>query len=389
MVKIYKEIIKELNNRGIKQFVQNEESFRETYDNIISVFAPFFTNTNNLKHFSFDFLIHDYIQYNILYYPNIKDDIIKVISIYNNAKSINSVTTYKFIADLQSKSIELGNKYWTFIKEGTLPSDSYDYIVKCFKNIEDISEGIMKTSFKIILHLSDIISKTIRSFDEIEKMTFGSLYMEIINKNLLNSIFNIEKIKINVNQWRNISCHNDYQIIDDKIYCKYGKNKEKELVISGKEELYQIARKIYTISSLFNFAFKFFTYDNAEEIKKEMAIDNCVEKARKETDELLITTELYMRGLEILDIKYYKKKISLTVRDLVISDDERKRIIFTSQFLIKIYLLYKKDIVEIIYKNITSKKVVKIWVGKEILAQIVNGEKDMLYLAEHFQFKFE
>lgn len=389
MVKVYKEIIKELNSRGIKQLVQNEGGFRETYNNIISVFTPFFTNTNNLERFSFDFLIHDYIQYNLLYYPNIKDDIIKIISIYNNAKSINSVATYKFIADSQRKSVELGNKYWTFIKDGTLPNDSYDYTVKCFKNIEDISEGILKFSFKIILHLNDIISKTIRSFDEIEKMTFGSLYMEIINKNLLNSIFSIEEIKINVNQWRNISCHNDYQIINDKIYCKYGKNKEKELVISDKEELYQIARKIYTISSLFNFAFKFFTYDNAEEIKKEITIDNCTEENRKETDELLITTELYMRGLEILDIKYYKKKISLTVRDLVASENERKRIMFTSQFLIKIYLLYNKDIVEIVYKNIANKKVVKMWTSKEILSPIVNGEKDMLYLAEHFQFKFE
>lgn len=388
-MKIYEEIVEELNNRGFIDIVKKEDGFLQLNDSLCTTFSPFFANSNNLKKFSFDFLIHDYIHYINIYYGGIEEDIKKILYLYNKAKESNPIKTFNYIANLQEESVSTGNKHWSAVKEARLPNEEYDYIVKLFSNIEEITEGILKDEFKKIIYLQDISIGSVRNLEDIDKMTFGNLYKEIVKNQIIDTVMNNSELIIDINQWRNIACHKDYKIVGGKITCKYGAKKDKDLIIDSKEDLYKIARKIYELSSIFNFSFKFFTYDNIEEVKKEYVVNNDTENQRIETDELLITTEFYFRGLEILNIDCSEKKVSIVVKDLVETEnDESKRIIFTSQFLLKVFLIFNKDENEIVYTNSKNEKKVSMCANRNVFYKIINGIEETSYLAQKVEFKF-
>lgn|GEM_PF-4884402 len=201
------------------------------------MFKPFFLNEDNLKRYSKDFLIQDYVNYTKNNFENLDNLILEVINFYRVVLSINREETLKAFASFQDETVSMGNKYWLMCvlqKDFTLLEDD-EYVMESFNLIENVCEIILKNFFSFLVYLNKIRNNKTLDFDSVKKVKFGNLYNEISQTQMLKLLFGVSKSDVPINQWRNIACHKDYQYTKGKVHCVYGQNKENQIILESKE----------------------------------------------------------------------------------------------------------------------------------------------------------
>lgn len=378
---IYKDIVEEMKKNNIKT--------SNLSGDIENLFSTFFLNEDNLKRYSKDYLIQDYINYTKNNFENLDILILEVINFYRKTLSENNEETLKAFAFFQDETVSIGNKYWSMYvlqKDFSLLEDE-EYVMESFNLIENVSEILLKNFFFFMVYLNRIRTKKSLDFALVKKMKFGNLYNELSQTKMLEQLFAVSKSKVSINQWRNIACHKDYQYIRGKIYCDYGSNKENKIILESKEELLDIAKNIYRISQVINYSFKFFTYDNIFEIHNYLDNQNSqVIDDRDATWHLIFVTELYANGYETIDVIEDDESVQVILKDMYDTEDIEKRAIQSSIALYKLWNLTEKDNLTIIYITNNNKQYMRIFCKGEICKTISVGDEDILYLAENSTF---
>lgn len=372
---IYKEIVEEMKKENIKT--------RNVSEDIEKLFRPFFLNEDNLKRYSKDYLIQDYVNYTKNNFENLDSLILEVIKFYRVALSANSEETLKAFAFFQDETVSIGNKYWSMCvlqKDFDLLEDD-EYVMEAFNLIENVSEILLKNDFSFMVYLNKIRTNKSLDFNLVKKMKFGNLYNELSQTKMLEQLFAVSKSEIPINQWRNIACHKDYQYTRGKVYCDYGLNKEHQIILESKEELLDIAKNIYRISQVINYSFKFFTYDNIYEIYEYFHDSNYQRNDRNATWHLIFVTELYANGYETIDIKEDDESVQVVLKDMYDTEDIEKRAIQSSIALYKLWCLTEKDNLVVTYVTNNNKQYMKILCKGEICKTLSTGDKDISYLA--------
>ena len=377
---IYKDIVEEMKKNNIKT--------GNISGDIENLFRPFFLNEDNLKRYSKDYLIQDYVNYTKNNFENLDSSILEVISFYRVALSTNKEETLKAFAFFQDETVSVGNKYWSMCvlqKDFGLLEDD-EYVMEAFNLIENVSEILLKSFFSFMVYLNKIRTNKSLDFDFIKKMKFGNLYNELSQTKMLEQLFAVSKSNIPINQWRNIACHKDYQYIRGKVYCDYGTNKENQIILESKEELLDIAKNIYRISQVINYSFKFFTYDNIYEIYEYLDDSNNQVNDRDATWHLIFVTELYTNGYETIDIKEDDESVQVVLKDMYDTENIEKRAIQSSIALYKLWCLTKKDNLAVTYVTNNDKQYMRILCKGEICKTLSTGDKDISYLAGNSTF---
>ncbi|WP_138263828.1 hypothetical protein [[Clostridium] hylemonae] len=377
---IYKDIIDEMKRNNIKT--------DNISGDIEKTFKPFFKNENNLKRYSKDYLIQDYVNYTKNNFENLEGLILEAISFYRAALSANNEETLKAFAFFQDEMVSIGNKYWSMCvlqKDFALLEDD-EYVMEAFNLIENISEILLKNFFSFMVYLNKIRTNKSLDFDSVKKIKFGNLYNELSQTKMLEQLFAVSKSDIPINQWRNIACHKDYQYTKGKVYCKYGENKGNQIILESKEELLDIAKNIYRISQAINYSFKFFTYDNIYEIYEYLDDSNNQGDIRDATWHLIFVTELYANGYEAIDIKEDDESVQAILKDMYDTKDIEKRAIQSSIALYKLWCLTGKDNLAVTYVTNNDKQCMKILCRGEICKTLSTGDKDISYLASNSTF---
>ncbi|MFQ7521412.1 MAG: hypothetical protein ACLSWP_11655 [Terrisporobacter sp.] len=377
---IYKEIVEEMKKNNIKTANISED--------IEKLFGQFFLNGDNLKRYSKDYLIQDYINFTINNFENLDDLIMEVMNFYRVTLSTNKEETLKAFALFQDETVSIGNKYWSMCilqKDFNLLGND-EYVMEAFNLIENVSEIMLKNFFSFMVYLNKIRTNKSVDFDLVKKLTFGNLYNELYQTKMFEQLFALLKSDIPINQWRNIACHKDYQYTRGKVYCSYGSNKENQIILKSKEELLDIAKNIYRISQVINYSFKFFTYDNIYEIKEYLDDSSNQIDNRDETWHLIFVTELYANGYESIDISEDDESVQVVLKDMYDTEDIERRAIQSSIALYKLWCLTGKDNLAVIYVTNNDKKYMKILCKGEICKTLSAGDKDISYLASNSTF---
>lgn len=356
---------------------------------IINEFDTFFINKANLERYSNDFLIHDWINYKKLNFDELKTSITKILEIFNLAKTIDAQKIFKDFAMFQKTTTEMGNKYWSLciLQRDFSLLEEFEYIMECFKMIEDISEITLKNYLALCLQIQRISNKKLSNLEDVMKLKYGNVVNELFTSGFLT-----EKLKpynLSISQWRNISAHKSYSIIDKKIVCKYGNNLENTITFENKEEVLNGVKEIYELSQIINFAFKFFHYDNIEEIARFFYSENIQdisEENRNETWHLLFVTEAYTSGFKVKEINESKDNLEIEVFELT-EEDRELRAIQSSILLYKAWYYTSKEKIKIIYTDRNEKKYMSSEADDRVFKEIGNGNKEITYFAENVIFK--
>lgn len=377
---IYRDIVEEMKMKNIK--------INNLFEDVVILFRPFFLNEDNLKRYSKNYLLHDYINYTTNNFQDLDNSIVEVIMFFRKALLENREETFKAFAYFQETTVNMGNKYWSLCvlqKDFSLLNDE-EYVMEALNLIENVSEILLKNFFVLMVYLNRIRTNKIIDFEQIKKLKFGNLYTEIVQTKMFEQLFAILKSDVPVNQWRNIACHKDYQYIDGKVYCDYGFDKGSNIILESKEKLLDIAKNIYCISQVINFAFKFFSYDNIFDISKYYNKLNRQINVRSETWHLLFTTELYANGYETVSIEETNESVQVMLKDMCDDEGVEKRVIQSSISLYRLWCLTNKDLLSIIYITSCNIKYMKIFCKGEVCKKISMGHEDVLYLAQNSTF---
>lgn len=377
---IYKDIVAEMKKNNIKTVNVSED--------IEKLFRPFFLNEANLKRYSKDYLIQDYVNYTKNNFENLENLILEVISFYRLALSANNEETLKAFAFFQYETVNIGNKYWSMcvLQKDFDLLENDEYVMEAFNLIENVTEILLKSFFSFMVYLNKIRTNKALDFDLVKKMKFGNLYNQLSQTKMFEQLFAILKSDIPINQWRNIACHKDYKYTKGKVYCVYGSNKENQIILQSKEELLDIAKNIYRISQVINYAFKFFTYDNIYEIHEYLDDSNNQVDDRDATWHLIFVTELYANGYETIDIKEDDESVQAVLKDMYDTEDIEKRAIQSSIALYKLWCMTEKDNLAVTYITNNDKQYMRILCKGEICKTLSAGDKDISYLAGNSTF---
>lgn len=377
---VYKDIVEEMKKNNIKT--------GNVSGDIEKLFKPFFLNEDNLKRYSNDYLIQDYVNYTKNNFENLDSLILEVIGFYRIALSVNREETLKAFAFFQDETVRMGNKYWSMyvLQKDFALLENDEYVMEAFNLIENVSEILLKNFFSFIVYLNKIVNNKSLDFELVKKIKFGNLYNELFQTKRFEQLFAILKSDVPINQWRNIACHKDYQYTKGTVYCEYGSNKENQIILKSKEELLDIAKSIYRISQVINYSFKFFTYDNIHEIHEYFDNSNNQVDSRGATWHLIFVTELYVNGYNAIDIKEDDESVQVILKDMYDADDIEKRAIQSSIALYKLWGLTGKDNLAVTYVTNRDKQYMKIICKGAICETISKGDKDISYLAENSMF---
>lgn len=385
---IYKQII-----QGLDQFDINELSMRgltkqQINESIICCFDKFFENKGNLDRYAKDFLVQDWITYKRNFYIVIDDNINEVLNIFKAAKIKDTNKVFEAVSNFQEISVEIGNKYWSMVimQRNMSEFGDFEYIAECFNLIDQICEIIIKNYLFLIVQMHRISKNKNSDFNDIQKLTFGDLINELNQAKKLDNLLNYFDSSISISQWRNIACHKSYKYNDGKIECKYGKDLEHSTTIDNKKDLLDITNKLNKIAQAINFAYKFFFYDNIQDIGSIFNQTNNDIKSRDETWHLIFVTELYSNGFRVIEIEDKQDKLKILLQEMTLEDKE-KRSIQSSIALYKAWFHSSKKNIEIIYVDIDGYLYLSSSTTALVCEEIGKGNKDINYLAQNAVFK--
>lgn len=370
-----KDVLDKVNNGNIHEIIEQE-------------FSDYFVNKENLKRYSKDFLIQDWININ-KNEINKKKDIINLLNCYYEALRTNEEVTLTIFAEFQNITAKMSKQYWSIcnLQEDFSELESYDYTVACFKLIEDVSELLLKNFFVLLISINRVLKNKEVNLRKIQTLKFGNMYNELYQSEKFSFLFSGVKSNVSISQWRNIACHKAYEYSKGKIKCYYGENNDKEVIINTKEELLELTKSIYLIFQIINLSFKFFTYDYIYEIKPYFDKCSNIEENRKEDWQLIFTTELLAYGYIVKDI-YYNDDESISVKIQETTDEDiDKRAIQSTLSIYKAWFYSNLKNIEVIYYDKLGMEYLIASSTADICEKIDSGEKDISYLAENMSIR--
>ncbi|WZL80235.1 hypothetical protein QBE53_10505 [Vallitaleaceae bacterium 9-2] len=384
---IYKKLSDELCMHELGREVKEGKSKEEITGDIIFTFSSFFKNKENLKRYSLDFLVHDWINYNKNNYEGLHDHIQEVVDYLNSVKAVEPDSVYKAFAEFQELTTEMGNKHWSLciLQRDLSELELFEYITEVFGLIENIGEVMLKVFLGFLVYIKRLKANPTVELDKVMKLSFGNIYNEFKTLGILADFTCSEIHNVPLTQWRNIACHKSYKVVGTSIKCAYGRNLDKEVVVEDKEELLEISVLLNTLSQIVNFATKFFLYDNIYEISPYYQAVTKTSTIRDETWQMLFHTELFTNGFELINVNDDGMVVTVTVQEMT-DQDVKLRSVKASAFLFKLWELTNRTKVAIDYIDKSGVAYLKSQTTATVCSEIAVGKKEFVYLAEKAEF---
>jgi hypothetical protein len=342
------------------------------YKKIYETFDIFFENKNLLSEFSEGRLAEDFIHFNKLIYPSPDKEILHIILFFRKAKNTSSVKLYKCMSTYCNDILEAQNKHISMVNLQLDLSklNRYDYIITLFSYIENYCENNIKLYLKYIYQISTIIQPE----KEIKNKSFGNIITSVTEISTFSTLFNTETTGLELNQWRNISCHKSFSIKKEIICCKYGNKQNKTYHIEKKEDLLTLFNLIQQIGEIISLSFDLFMYDNYYEILKIHNNNGNTIFIRDEVWQNLYKSEINILGFELERIKILDKNLTVVLFDLT-DNSPFTRQTEIPKLILKLYKFYPKfNKITLLYKDKNKIPIVIITTTLEFCIKFNSGE---------------
>lgn len=355
---------------------------------IVETFKPYFQNLSNLEKYAIDYLVSDWINFLriSIKYPGIDSDIKNVLNAYNLAKKRDFSETMIVLSSLLPHHLESGNKFWSFLnlEVNKKNLEIYEFVKASMDDISNIIEGVSKS-----LYVENVIVNKIRRGKKVDiqrtlSNKLGNLIQDLIENSEYSSLFVVLVENLKLSDWRNISAHHTYRIVDEKITFESGEGDSKIIFEIQRHDLFDRVNYCMRTTEVLNMAHKIFAFDNLPEISELLNKDKVA--SRPEIGFLMFFSAVTSQGFEIKNIEYDSESAKLELIDLT-TENPRDRGIHSSQFLNNLWLLTNSKKLEIKYfqKNdslfLTSGIESKVFEDMEL-----DKKKGIEYFAENVTF---
>lgn len=303
--------------------------------------------------------------------------------------------TFSIISDTLFDFSQKENMMWT-VRENVKRINDGDYdeiIINYMKHIGDTLEIGTK---HIVLELWALIQLTngiTPDYDKIQKLDFGVVIQSILDKQNFVPILTAPPLALKLSDWRNISYHHTYRIMDEhQIMCTYGK---KQLSFNISEsDLTQYVHKIVRSSNILNIARCIFVFDYDEQIDNYRSNhDQQSIRFRSPILENRLRISMLSQSFFLDSVVEEPQSVVATVIDILNDGKLTKervhvRYIHASQFLFNLWSTYKKECLQIRYISAEQKLVFTCGVSGKVCEKIDCGEKELSYMAQYVSFDF-
>ena len=358
---------------------------------IIETFEPYFQNRDNLEKYAIDYLVSDWINFLriTIKYPGIETDIKTVLRAYIESKKINHLETIDVISRLIPYHLEAGNKFWSFLNLEVNKKDLeiYEFVKASMDDISNIIEGISKSIFVENVLINKIKRGKTIDLEKTLSNKLGNLIQDLIDNSEYSSLFIVPPENLKLSDWRNISAHHTYKVINEKIIFESGKGSSMVDFEVNRSELFERVNYCMRTTEILNIVHKIFAFDNLPEISEKLNKDKS--SSRPEIGFLMFSSALMSQGFEIQNIDYNSEFASLELIDLT-AENPRDRGIHSSQILNQLWLLTSSKNLEIKYFKKDRSLYLTSSIRGEIFEQIEKDDrKGVNYFAENVNFKIE
>lgn len=210
----------------------------------------------------------------------------------------------------------------------------------------------------------------------------------ILSSGYFESLLKTKPIDIKLSDWRNIAYHHSYTIKTNCITCSYGKPVKQFDVTSN--DFLTYCHQIIRSGNVFSIARCIFAFDNIHELVSIKGKNNCGILFRKPLLIEQLKISLMSQGFLLDSFVENEKEVVVTLLDLtnngsIILGELQKRQIHASQLLYKIWCVFKKSLVTVIYCSRDRRKIMCLSVDENICNDINSG-KPISDMAKHVKF---
>jgi len=343
---------------------------------IIDSFTPYFENIDNLKKYAIDLMAAETINLaNISDNPDFMNIVEDNLSLYRKSKATNMKDCFQSFAFWHSDVLEANNDFWSIVAFDTdiNNKDIRDVHYYSMRNIGEIIEYLIKPFLKVILHQIFVANNDKRKDEYINSLSIGNIIDIISRSNMLDNALCPKPWNLGLNQWRNIAFHGSFRVEGDVLKCRYGKNKQRTIILK-KEETLDILYKTNKIYAALKLAYTIFFVDNIDNIK--CYIDVSKIKNRIEGDLISFASALATQGFQIMDFEYDNEMAKLSIKDsLNIKNNDR--CLHSTQFLYPVWIMTKSKNVKVIYIDYENMPILESAVEAKLCERVFNGELEI------------
>jgi hypothetical protein len=218
------------------------------------------------------------------------------------------------------------------------PKDSLpleEFAVESFVLTGQLIEAVMLPFLRGFLYIVRIADGgQQRDIQSARALHLGRIVGELNGHDEFIDLFSPAPWHMPLNQWRNIAQHQSYEIVGDKILCRYGaKDKTKEIALT-RDELFFLVRRIFRIYVVIKTARILFLMDNADALSDRKWPDTGRDDQQAFNFAILASSQ----GFEASDLVETETEISVVLRECSDMDPSARRF-HASQFA---YVLWTK-----------------------------------------------
>ncbi|EPV4646340.1 hypothetical protein ACV6CB_001423 [Clostridium perfringens] len=388
-----RKVIIDSNNKIYLDMIESGYSPEYIKEMVIEEFNQFFVNKEILQRNAIEVLLPELINLiKLKQYEKYYQEFIMCVDMYTRSMNIDREECFKAFANWSLDINKAINKYWIIynldrVMEGLTLEE---YVEVTFKNIGKLIEGVIKPYLFNILNNIYIIKGEKEKIDTFKKKDLGVFFEEIIQSNMLGKLFNIQLetiggIKqIKLNQLRNIVAHENYEFEGNVIKCFI--KKKNEVIDSFSisiEQLKKCFSDVYYTLGAIKLAYTIFFIDNIDEIIKYNP-----DKLNIRVEQQIVNTFLGIQsqGFKIIDFVEDSMESKLILQD-ILCNDEKQRMIHSSQFLFRLWEITKAKNNIIEYLDNTGNLKAIFQLDSDVCEHINNGELELLSQAELMKIK--
>lgn len=383
-------------NSGLFSEIYEQVGFNQLYnlgykpneikEMIKEILQPYFKNKTILNSNIFSGIIAEAI--NILkirknkkfFYP-----LEQCLMQYHAALKKESHKCFEACANWYEPAIVSFSKIWSYkkLEHNKNKLENEEYMEECFDLIGKLIEGVIKPFLQCLYCQFLIANSRFFTFKQIELLDLGKIVNDLSKDPKFFIIFNPTPWNISINQWRNISYHHSYHLINSMIICKCGKGVNSKEFQLKKDQLLDVVKTIYEIVRILRTAYNLFTIDFIHEIsfpKSNISL-------KFESELTIFSLGLYSQGFKVISLIHKEDEAILIIKDLLQADLNQRRI-HASQFLFNLYELTNSRRLIIEYRDFYNDKDFIVAVDSNICEKIVNNELPFFKLAEKFEILF-
>jgi len=388
-----RKVIMDSNNKIYLKMIEAGYSTEDIKEMVIEEFNQFFVNKEILQRNAIEVLLPELINLiKLKQYEKYYQEFIMCVDMYKRSMNIDREECFKVFANWSLDINKAINKYWIIYNLDRVRKDLTleEYVEVTFKNIGKLIEGVIKPySFNILNNIYIIEGKK-EKIDTFQKKDLGIFFEEIIQSNMLDELFKIQLdtmdgIKqIKLNQLRNIVAHENYEFEANSINCFI--KKKNEVIDSFSLSIEQLKKCFsdvyYTLGSI-KLAYTIFFIDNIDEI-----IEYNPDKLNIRVESLISNMFLGIQsqGFKIIDFVEDSIESKLILED-ILCNDEKQRMIHSSQFLFRLWEITKAKNNIIEYLDNTGNLKAIFQLDSDVCEHINNGELEPLAQAEMMKIK--